>query len=102
MARRFKTTRTKPSLCPACGYAVDAASPTLDPRAVPKPGDISLCLRCAAVNRFGADLSIEAAPGFMAEIAQEDPKLAQEIERQRALILLQRATDPIPERGGRA
>ena len=38
--------------CPRCGYAVDAATGLGDTHA-PRPGDISLCLRCGCPMEFG-------------------------------------------------
>lgn len=49
--------RTPKSFCPACGYMVDTAT-MITSAGRPKPGDVSLCMRCGAVNLFAADLTI--------------------------------------------
>jgi hypothetical protein len=38
------------SSCPSCGYSVDGAS-DFEGQAVPKPGDVSICLNCAAARQ---------------------------------------------------
>jgi uncharacterized Fe-S cluster-containing MiaB family protein len=40
--------RERPWLCSTCGYMMDAASSLRDEAAVPKEGDLSLCLNCTA------------------------------------------------------
>lgn len=37
--------------CPACGRAIDCATPAHD-KGVPKPGDVGVCLRCAEPRAF--------------------------------------------------
>lgn len=92
-----------PSLCPACGYLSTAAETLADPEARPDPGSISLCLSCGAIGLFADDLTIRAPYfGELEAIRTEDPVFAAELERMRLLILEQRATDPIPRRGGSA
>jgi hypothetical protein len=56
------TPRLPKDHCPECGYALDAAS-TPDGRKgssqpQPKPGDITLCLKCAAVFVFDEQLRV--------------------------------------------
>ena len=41
----MKTTRFAPWMCARCGYLMDAASAT-DGDAVPKQGDLSICINC--------------------------------------------------------
>lgn len=33
------------SKCSQCGYATDMASPVANDESIPKPGDLSICLR---------------------------------------------------------
>lgn len=48
-----------PCLCPACGYASDVASNLPGGgHAEPRPGDLSICLNCAALSAFRLDLSL--------------------------------------------
>jgi hypothetical protein len=46
-----------PQACPACGYVVDAASDAFGD-SLPAPGDVCVCLACAAVGIYGAGLMI--------------------------------------------
>ena len=50
------------SFCPWCGYQVDAATCATDQNAKPRPGDLSMCLKCLSVLRFDADLRLEMLP----------------------------------------
>lgn len=55
------TTHTTPTAaCPACGYETDRASNAGTDSDQPKPGDISLCFRCGAINTFTPGLGLEA------------------------------------------
>lgn len=45
--------------CPNCGVHVPATTPVDGPEHVPKPGDVSICVHCAAVMRFSAKLGLE-------------------------------------------
>lgn len=48
--------------CPWCGYVLDAASYAGGGDVDPVPGDLSVCMSCASVLRFGPDLILEACP----------------------------------------
>lgn len=92
-----------PSMCPACGHLASAASTLGEVNYQPEPGDISLCIRCAAVNVFAADLTITEAPAdLMPKLREEDPGAARSIDRMRRVILALSAADPIPDGGGTA
>jgi hypothetical protein len=54
----LKTTRTEVTKCPSCGYAIDAHSSMTDDEAVPRPEDVSVCLRCLCYMQFDADLRL--------------------------------------------
>lgn len=41
-----------PGDCPVCFYRVDSASCVTDEGAQPKPGDLTVCFRCAAPLKF--------------------------------------------------
>lgn len=66
-----------PSPCPYCGTALDAASNS--EAAKPSPGDISICVKCAGVCKFGDALTLErvsehelaALPGYAREGIRE-------------------------------
>ena len=51
----MKTTRHAPFPCPACGLKMDASS-DMDGKAIPKPGDFTLCIRCGCVLVFTDEL----------------------------------------------
>jgi hypothetical protein len=53
----MKTTRLKLSKCLRCGKQIDAAT-AFDGKAVPKPGDITICIGCNHVMAFAQDLSM--------------------------------------------
>lgn len=68
------TTDTPPNLCPHCGYLLDQATAAYGDH-TPSPGDWSICIRCAAILRFDADLKYEAVTeAELAKLAVEDPK----------------------------
>jgi hypothetical protein len=55
----FETeTRLKPDRCPWCNYKLDAAA-AVDGKGKPKPGDISLCVKCASPIQFGDNLKVK-------------------------------------------
>lgn len=49
------TTRLKPSPCPNCGYAMDAVTAAFED-VRPKPGDVTVCIKCAALLEFTDDM----------------------------------------------
>ena len=51
----------KPCLCPQCGSHLNAASDVEGCNATPVPGDVSICLHCATVLIFNAQLSLRPA-----------------------------------------
>lgn len=59
----MKTFYTPKSVCPTCGYVVDAASIAVGPESCrpPSEGDISLCFKCGEVMVFRDDLSLRLA-----------------------------------------
>jgi len=59
-AARMITTRLKPSMCPACGHELDAATSVFD-KVRPTPGDVTVCINCAALLQFTDDLSFKLA-----------------------------------------
>jgi hypothetical protein len=96
------TTHNMPSLCPHCGYKFDAVT-NMDGDTGPKPGDWTLCLRCAGPMMFDAALR-PAMPeaGHYEALRQNAPDLHRQLERHRAAILQLARIHPIPDRGGRA
>lgn len=64
---KLRDTRTPACRCPYCGHNLDAAMSgnPKNPDAVPKPGDVSVCISCASVLVFKPDLTLrgELYPG---------------------------------------
>jgi hypothetical protein len=48
------------STCPECGYISDRVTAIGDAPA-PKPGDLSLCIKCACLAAFTDDLTLRPA-----------------------------------------
>jgi len=79
-------TRTTPTLCPRCGYVLDAhgtAPGEADP-APPRAGDYTICVGCVGVLQFGADGMLR--PVTADELAAVDPAVLAVLAEQRALI----------------
>jgi len=53
----MKFMNMKRQACPRCGYQMDTAECFLEPKADPKPGDISICMNCGDLLKFLFDLS---------------------------------------------
>ena len=55
--------KVPPSPCPNCGTVQDGSGEFLTRKGEPPViGDIAVCLDCAAVNRYGIGLVLEAIP----------------------------------------
>ncbi len=54
------TTHHAPQTC-TCGYVMDCTT-AVDGVAVPKPGDVTLCLKCGRVFVFDQNMNLEQAP----------------------------------------
>ena len=85
--------RLTPSACPACGFEADAASQAVQDdepgTAVPKPGDLSLCVHCGVALQFGDALQLH----ILTDDEREELPLAirvQLAEAQRIVMLAKR------------
>lgn len=61
IAPGFRTAKLEPHQCPACGYAMDAATnaePGVD--ITPSPGSASICFRCGALAIYTDELQLRA------------------------------------------
>lgn len=56
MSSCLNTHSLPPSSCPTCGYVMDRATNATEESGFPDPGDFSVCLQCAAVLVFDANL----------------------------------------------
>jgi hypothetical protein len=73
------------SACPRCGTPVDAATGVFDARdGSPGPGDVTVCLYCAAVSVFDADLRLRPPT------AEERREMAQDKRVQRTVAEITR------------
>lgn len=55
------TTKDLPrSLCPTCGYHMDAATCVTKEAVAPKADDFSLCMKCGEILVFNPDLTLRA------------------------------------------
>jgi hypothetical protein len=79
----MKTTILSMSSCPRCGYGVDAATAAYG-NVQPKPGDVSICLNCAALMQFNDDLKLGPGPESLLDELPADKRRL--IERGRRYI----------------
>lgn len=89
------TTRLRPSLCPRCGYLLDAASSPKKGRATPKSGDVSVCMSCCEVLMFDEALvPTRVDPTALATMLREDRRLRETVARVRTAIRQMWAMNP--------
>lgn len=70
------TTRTPKNSCPSCGKTIDALSRLKDDDIRPKPGDVTVCLDCAAVLVVNHDLTVRSpTPGELDDMATDQELL---------------------------
>ncbi len=65
--------RKRENVCPHCGKYVNAAA-TLGPdQAAPTPGDLSLCVKCVNLCKYGPDLTlVRLTPAETVEAMMDD------------------------------
>jgi hypothetical protein len=81
---KMKITRTPATQCPHCGYVTDCAS-GLTHASPPRPGDISICLKCTGINRFDHSLKlIPASTSFLRRLPRSE---RQEVKRIQIAII---------------
>lgn len=75
------------SLCPECGYHPDYAS-SISEKATPEEGDLSICINCGALNRFGPGMRLERTevPDDLTLEQQLKVRLSQDFIRKRGRI----------------
>lgn len=55
----YSTRGLPPCKCPTCGYKMDAATPAyFNAKVSPRPGDLSLCMKCGEMLVFTESLTI--------------------------------------------
>jgi hypothetical protein len=62
-----------PDHCPACNYAIDAAS-CVGQNASPSPGDVTICARCCSWLLFDRELHLQRVPTEMLPEIRTDPR----------------------------
>lgn len=73
--------------CPVCDYEPDAASAVDGSNHRPKPGDLTLCLKCGEIMQFGEKMRLESASiDNLLTLRKESPKQWQMMVRAQKLI----------------
>lgn len=75
------------NLCPVCGTKLDAVT-SIESMAKPNVGDITVCIKCAAVLRFDGELRLRAMTER--EIRELHPDNFKDIARVQRIIILSR------------
>lgn len=79
-----KTHEVPMSHCPFCLEPADRAS-AVDHEFSPKPGDVSVCLKCQGVVMFGEHMELLPAPAeVVAEVTLELSRAQKAIKRARS------------------
>jgi hypothetical protein len=79
--------------CPACGEELDGATEvTNDGRAVPRPGDLSMCWYCGAILTFDDDTMLRLATD--ADMTNLPPGVAEIITNMSAIQRDKRGRTP--------
>jgi hypothetical protein len=83
----LQETPMPPSRCPYCEALLDIATAIEPDRAIPKAGDLTLCLNCAQCLIFGEALYLrKPLPGEMDERYADDPPLREIIMQMASYI----------------
>lgn len=60
--------------CPSCSIAMDAVS-SFEGTGCPDPGDITICIRCAAVGVFTEDMGVRLPSADEKAVYMADPNV---------------------------
>jgi len=71
-----KSTDVPESACSNCGEITDVATATYDPEAMPKPGDIGVCLHCGNPMVFTDELRLRNPTKAEKRRMANDPRIA--------------------------
>lgn len=81
--------RKRENVCPYCGKFVNAAATLQDHQAAPAPGDLSLCVKCINLCKFGPDLSlVRLTPAEKAEAMADEGVAAMVAKAKAGFIVL--------------
>jgi hypothetical protein len=75
-----RTTHVPTCHCLVCGATLDAAT-AMGHRSRPKPGDLTICLRCGATMKVADDLTVRAMTEEEAAEIERDPQLVEFLRR---------------------
>jgi hypothetical protein len=77
----MRTTRTPPSRCPRCDAPLTGAS-DMEGSARPRPGDVSVCLYCAALLKYTAQRTLRALTAAeVRALAVDEPDVLAQLRR---------------------
>lgn len=92
------TGREQTWLCVRCGYAMDAFDCLQHPDAMPKDGDLSLCMNCGFEYVRHADRWQPMTAAERAALEPEDRRTLEEMQFVRSRVI----TEDLSKRDGRA
>lgn len=72
------------AVCPGCGHQLDGATKPDDEKLKPKGGDVSVCMYCASISFFNADLTLRLVS--QEELDGFEPKLLAELKQMVSVI----------------
>lgn len=82
--------RMPSSRCPSCGQELDGATDTVRDVRRPQPGDILICVYCAAVNKLGEDMMLEPVAGDELILMLADPDVKEAVAAVRKVMALRK------------
>lgn len=78
--------------CPKCNRLTDRMTAIKGNNAIPKPGTLSVCICCGALNKFREDLQLSEVGHFeLQTIKQRDPKAYKVIKQAQRYIQKRRS-----------
>ncbi|MGI4876683.1 MAG: hypothetical protein ACRYG4_04285 [Janthinobacterium lividum] len=83
------TTRVPAQPCPHCGVELSAATSTMQPdedEAAPDPGDLTVCIKCGVILRFGVGMIVERLT--RAQFDALPPEIMQQLAKVQSTIRL--------------
>lgn len=84
------TFRTPEQRCKKCGATLSGVEEQFGDTRPPRKGDLTICVKCAAILQFEEDLSLSLATAKDLEELKPDEAEALQAARQRVLDFIQR------------
>lgn len=72
--------------CPRCGYHMDTSSSVMDDGAVPRPGDVTICMNCGGLLAFDEDLRVQLPEDEVDIYLSATPDQLEQIKRMQSYI----------------